>query len=256
MYVWDAESTIAQGGTTTYCPLDETSCCCNRLAQHHNPITRRHKNAPAHFAHGFWFLKKVSPKSQQSRKTEWISQQGFAVWKFLLFLYKQKSYPFHWGQLHTWMSCKTSTASYHLFLLPCSFSAQIPLAVQYYTSWHTCIILLLMGVAECREQSREAWEEDHFRSRWHDVNSTRAMEAANVLNIVHHAQRANLHCKAESSYLIIFRKDHETSYNQKCDWVVIGLEIDFSIYMKQITHIKQQQKFVFGECLEELWSGT
>jgi hypothetical protein len=44
-----------------------------------------------------------------------------------LFLYKQESYPFHWGQLHTWMSCKTSTASYHLFLLPCCFSAQSPL---------------------------------------------------------------------------------------------------------------------------------
>jgi hypothetical protein len=100
MYVWDAESKIAQGGTTTDCPLEETSCCCNRLAQHHNPITCRYKNAPApHFAHVFWFFKKVSPKSQQSRKTEWISQEDFAVWKFLLFLYKQESYPFHWDQL-------------------------------------------------------------------------------------------------------------------------------------------------------------
>ncbi len=112
----------------------------------------------------------------------------------------------------------------------------IPLAVQYYTSWHTCIILFVMGVAECREQSREAWEEDHFCSRWHDVNSTRAMGAANVLNMVHHTQRANLHCKAESSYLIIFRKDHETSYNQYCDWVVFGLEVNFSIYEANCTH--------------------
>lgn len=68
MYVWDAESTIAQGGTTTYCPLEETSCCCNRLAQHHNPITRRYKNAPApHFAQGFWFLKKVQNHNKAGR---------------------------------------------------------------------------------------------------------------------------------------------------------------------------------------------